>query len=642
MGVCMSTTDIFAASGSAEGRYRLLVEAINDYAIYMLDPTGVVANWNAGAQRFKGYLAHEIVGQNFARFYPEEDRKAGVPARNLEIAARVGRFEEEGWRVRKDGSRFWANVVIDRILDPDGTLVGFAKITRDLTERREQEQALQSSEQQFRVLVKGVKDYALYMLDPTGHVASWNSGAERIKGYAEEDIVGKHFSHFYSEEERAAGEPDRNLEIARKAGSVEREGWRIRKDGTRFWAHVIIDAIHNEAGELVGFAKVTRDITERRAAQEELERARDALSQSQKLEAIGQLTGGVAHDFNNLLMAILGSLEIVTKRQKHDPRISPFIENAVQAAQRGAALTQRMLAFARRQELAMGPVDVLESVRGMGDILQRALGPSVFITTRFPVSLPLVHTDKAQLETALLNLAVNARDAMATGGTIVIGAELRTAPHGGSGGIKPGNYVVLSVSDSGAGMDAETLARATEPFFTTKGVGKGTGLGLSMVHGLAEQSGGSFVLHSAKGEGTSAELWLRLASGEVVTPPTPVQAAPVAPAAKRILAVDDDILVLLNTVTMAEDLGHQVRDATSATEALKILEQEEFDLVITDYAMPRMTGGELAASIQERWPNVKIVIATGYAEMPEQIRGRFERLGKPFNSRDLQAAIDRS
>ena len=273
-----------------------------------------------------------------------------------------------------------------------------------------------------------------------------------------------------------------SIRHAAKAGT-EIEGWRLRKDSSSFFAHIVIEALYDDSGNLIGFAKVIRDITDRQQTQKQLDRAREALFQSQKIEAIGQLTGGVAHDFNNLLMAVLGSLEIVARRMKPDPHVSPFIENAVQAAQRGAALTQRMLAFARKQELQMEAVDVLDTVRGIGDILERAIGPAVYGTTRFPVSLPLVHTDRGQLESALLNLAVNARDAMPKGGPIVISAALKTMARNGEGRTA-GDYVVLSVSDNGEGMDETTLSRATEPFFTTKAVGKGTGLGLSMVHGL--------------------------------------------------------------------------------------------------------------------------------------------------------------
>ena len=637
----MESSDNFAASGTAEGRYRLLVESISDYAIYMLDPDGRVVNWNLGAERFKGYTADEIIGQNFAKFYSEEERASGAPARNLAKAATEGRFEEEGWRYRKDGSRFWASIVIDRIVDPEGKLVGFAKITRDLTERRAREEALRRSEEQFRLLVKGVTDYALYMLDPEGNVISWNAGAERIKGYAEAEIIGQNFSVFYMEDECENGEPQRNLEIARSRGSVEREGMRVRKDGTTFFANVVIDALYDNAGELVGFAKLTRDITQQRKTQQELEGAREALFQAQKMEAIGQLTGGIAHDFNNLLMAILGSLEIAQRRMNADPRISPFLDNAVKGAQRGAALTQRMLAFARRQELAMGPVDVLDTVRGMNDILERALGPSIFVTTSFPLTLPPVRTDRAQLESALLNLAVNARDAMPAGGPIAIAAQRRAAPQGGRQ--RSGDYVVLSVADIGEGMDEETLARATEPFFTTKGVGKGTGLGLSMVHGLAEQSGGTFLLKSEKGHGTTAELWLPLAPGTSEAAGNSTSAAVSGTTVpKRVLVVDDDFLVLLNTVTMLEDLGHQVIEASSGEEALAVLEREPVDLLVTDYAMPRMSGGELAMMARARNPTLKVLVATGYAEMPDEHRGRFERLGKPFSENDLGSAIERA
>jgi PAS domain S-box-containing protein len=268
---------------SDEGRYRLLVDSITDYAIYMLDPLGIITSWNPGARRFKGYLAEEILGRHFSVFYTDEDRAQDLPATALKTAAGEGRFQQEGWRVRKDGSHFWADVVIDPIWSPSGDLLGFAKVTRDLTERRAAEMALRSSEQQFRLLVQGVTDYAIYMLDPDGRVSNWNAGAERIKGYRPEEIIGEHFSRFYSEEDRRAGLPWHGLVVAAREGRYEREGWRIRKDGERFWAHVIIDAIRDESGAIAGFAKVTRDITERKLAETALEQAREALFQSQKM-----------------------------------------------------------------------------------------------------------------------------------------------------------------------------------------------------------------------------------------------------------------------------------------------------------------------------------------------------------------------
>ncbi len=371
-----------------DGRYRLLVDSITDYAIYMLDAEGRVASWNPGAERFKGYTAAEILGSHFSRFYTDEDRQAGVPEQALATARREGKYEKEGLRVRKGGSRFWAHVVIDSIRAPSGEVIGFAKITRDLTERRQTEETLRRSHEQFRVLVEGVTDYAIYLLDPEGRVSSWNTGARRIKNYLPEEIIGHHFSRFYTEEDKASGEPSRALDTAAREGKFEKEGWRIRKDGSRFWAHVVIDAIRNPAGELYGFAKITRDLTERRAGQRALELAQEALIQSQKMDAIGQLTGGVAHDFNNLLTVILGSLELVRRRVPDDPRITGLVDNAMQAAQRGASLTQRMLAFARRQDLKPEPLDVPGLVRGMTDLLRRSLGPSIDMETRFARPCP--------------------------------------------------------------------------------------------------------------------------------------------------------------------------------------------------------------------------------------------------------------
>ena len=317
----MDTNQPTGGTAIRDDRYRLLVEGIVDYAIYMLDPQGRVTSWNRGAQRFKGYTDAEIIGEHFSRFYTEEDRATGLPARALQIAASKGRFEQEGWRVRKDGSLMWAHVLIDPIRRDDGTLLGYAKVTRDLSERKAAREALHQSEQHFRLLVQGVQDYAIYMLDPQGKVTSWNRGAQRFKGYTDEEIIGEHFSRFYTEEDRATGLPARVLQTAASEGRFEAEGWRVRKDGTRFWAHVVIDPIRGEHGELVGFAKITRDITERRNAQQTLDDTRARFIQSQKMEAIGQLTGGVAHDFNNLLAVVLGNLQLSLKRLPADRKL---------------------------------------------------------------------------------------------------------------------------------------------------------------------------------------------------------------------------------------------------------------------------------------------------------------------------------
>ena len=627
-----------------DDRYRLLVAAITDYAIYMLDQGGTIISWNAGAARFKGYSAPEVLGSHFSRFYLPADRERGLPALALERAAKEGRFEGEGWRVRKDGTRFWAHVVIDPIRDANHKLIGFAKITRDLTERRQTEEQLRKTEQQFRLLVQGVTDYAIYMMDTDGKVSSWNAGAERIKGYLPDEIIGQHFSRFFPSDDRVAGVPARALEAARRDGRYESEGWRLRKDGTRFWANAVIDAIRDEEGELIGFAKITRDITEKREAQKALELAREELFQAQKMEAVGQLTGGVAHDFNNLLMAIQASLELLKKRASFTPEAQSLMDNALQATQRGSSLTQRLLAFSRRQELNFEPVDLWKLIRDMTDMLQRAIGPTIVIETHFPLSLPAVRTDPNQMANALLNLAINARDAMPAGGRLLIGAKVEQAARIQHPQLKGKSYLCLYVQDEGHGMDAETLENATTPFFTTKGVGKGTGLGLSMVQGLMAQSNGKLVLRSQKARGTTAELWLPVAEADTVQKaerrtvlPAPVKMEPMA-----VLAVDDDPLVLMNTVMMLEDMGHDVVEAVSGAKALAALGEKTFDLVVTDQAMPQMTGSQLADAIKERWPHIPIVLATGYSELPPGARTDLLRLSKPFSEHQLDEAIRRA
>jgi PAS domain S-box-containing protein len=626
-----------------EMRFRLLIDAVVDYAIYMIDPDGIITSWNSGAKRFKGYEEAEILGEHFSRFYTADDRAAGLPQRALDTAIREGRFEGEGWRVRKDGTNFWSHVVIDPIIDPNGQLLGFAKITRDLTDRKMAEETLRRSEQQFRMLVQGVTDYAIYMLSPEGRVSNWNQGAQRIKGYLPEEIIGQHFSVFYTPEDRAAGEPQRALAIATHEGRFENRSWRVRKDGTRFLAHVVVDAIRGETGTLLGFAKITRDVTEAHKAQQDLEKTREALFQAQKMQAIGQLSGGIAHDFNNLLTVILGNLEIVQKRIGDDPKLTRLLENATQGALRGVSLTQRMLAFARRQELKTEAVDIPQLVQGITGLLRSSLGPNIKIETRFPLELDRVLADTNQLELAILNLATNARDAMPDGGSVIIKAEHEVVLEQAQHALAAGHYVCLSLTDTGAGMDANTLASAKDPFFTTKGLGKGTGLGLSMVHGFIEQLGGRFVLKSEPGQGTTAELWLPVATHADIASPAPV-IEPVSSVPRlSVLVVDDDSLVLTSTVLLLEDLGHRVLSVTSGAQALSLFDQGEvIDLMITDMAMPHMSGAQLAHAVRLLKPDLPIILATGYAERLEGFAAQLPRLPKPFTQLNLLEVIAQS
>jgi PAS domain S-box-containing protein len=505
------------------------------------------------------------------------------------------------------------------------------KVRERTRELQEALTRLENSERSFALLVDSVTDYAIFMLDSDGCVVSWNSGAERIKGYAASEIIGRHFSCFYTEEDRAAGVPDRGLRTAAQEGRFEAEGWRVRKDGGRFVASVVIDAIRHE-GALIGFAKVTRDVTERRAAEVRLREA-------QKMEAVGRFTGGAAHDFNNLLMAVLGSLELLRKQLPDDRRMLGLLDNAMEGARRGATLTQRMLAFARRQELKPEPVDLRRLTRGMMELLERSVGSGVTIETRFPSRLRNAFTDPSQLETALLNLTLNARDAMGGQGVLSITAAEEQVDM--ANGLAPGAYIRLAVIDDGHGMDEATLARVTEPFFTTKGVGKGTGLGLSMVDGLAAQSGGRLAIRSRPGEGTTVELWLPAAAKDSVSA-APTASAPAVASARQlvILAVDDDDLVLMNTAAMLEDLGHRVVEASSGAEALAVLDADrDIELIISDQAMPGMTGAELAAKVRTLRPDAKLILATGYAERLGCLDFDIVRLAKPFTQVDLARAL---
>jgi len=382
---------------------------------------------------------------------------------------------------------------------------------------------------------------------------------------------------------------------------------------------------------------MARDITERRAAE-------GRLRQAQKMEAVGQFTGGAAHDFNNLLMAILGSLEILRKRLPNDQRLLALLDNAVLGAKRGSALTQRMLAFARRQELKHEAVDVACLVNNMMELMERSLGPAIDIETHFPIEAVHVRTDANQLETALLNLAINARDAMPNGGTVTIavGVEQLNGLHPTN--LPSGQFACLSVSDTGLGMDEATLARATEPFFTTKGIGKGTGLGLSMVEGLTGQSGGKLMARSTLGQGTTIELWLPIATdGMTRTSERDMGEASSTAAAKRqlrILAVDDDNLVLANVKAMLEDLGHNVIAVGSGTRALEAIDSmPDIDLLVTDQVMPMMTGLQLIEEMRARRPALPAILATGYAELPQGVCASIGRLAKPFTQRALAEAL---
>ncbi|MEN3293376.1 MAG: hypothetical protein V7642_2629 [Burkholderiales bacterium] len=591
-----------------EKRFQLLVAGVSDYAIYMLNPEGYVNSWNAGAQRFKGYLAHEIIGQHFSVFYTEEDRAAGIPARALQTALSEGKFEAEGWRVRQDGTRFWASVVIDPIRNDAGKLIGFAKVTRDITERKAAQEALRESEERFRLLVQGVTDYAIYMLSPTGIITNWNAGAQRIKGYTDDEVVGTHFSRFYTEEDRGNGLPSVALAAAAAEGRFEQENWRVRKDGTRFWAHVVIDAIYNEQGELLGFAKITRDVTEKKRAADALDRANAALFQSQKMEAIGQLTGGIAHDFNNLLAIISSSLDVLSTRL-HDARDIKMLESMQRAVTRGATLTQQLLSFARRQPLKVDKYNLNALIGGFEAVFRRAGNSSIAFEINLAPALKTVAIDAARFEAALLNLVVNARDAMPDGGKLAIATESVELGEREIGSLAAGSYVKVTVSDTGEGMPAEVAARAFEPFFTTKEIGKGTGLGLSQVYGFIAQSGGEVVLESEVGKGTTVSVYLPAIAGAADNSDADADTD-----TDTVLIVEDEPDVMEVAAELFRSIGYEVLTAGNGNDAIDILKRRrDIDYLFTDVMMPNgMSGIELARFTRKLCPGVKVILASGY------------------------------
>ena len=462
-----------------EDRFRLLVQGVLDYAIFMLDPAGHISSWNAGAERIKGYAPDEIIGQHFSVFYPPEDVAAGKPARELEVAIADGRLEDEGWRIRKDGSRFWANVVITALVDEQGVLQGFGKVTRDMTERRAAEEELRLSEERFRLLVQGVLDYAIFMLDPAGFISSWNAGAARIKGYSADEIIGQHFSVFYPPEDVAAGKPARELEVAIAQGRAEDEGWRIRKDGTRFWANVVITALLDEHGKLRGFGKLTRDMTERRGAERVLQERRRLvghLVDAQEVER-RRIAWDVHDESIQSMVAVGMRLQLLAGRvpgEHHDAVVA--LDDAV-----GTAITRLRSLVSRLRPPELDQQGLVEAVAGYLDEVSARWG----LTAQLHHELTVEPSPEAAItlyricQEALSNVHKHAHATR-------VDVRLSTVDKG----------MLLRVTDDGVG----TAAGATEP-------GHGH-FGLIEMRERAEAAHGWWSLSSVPGAGTTIECWL--------------------------------------------------------------------------------------------------------------------------------------
>jgi PAS domain S-box-containing protein len=639
---------------------RLFRDALDvlPVAVYTTDAAGRITFYNQAAVDLAGRrpeLGKDEWCVSWRLYWPD-----GTPMPHdqcpMAVTLREGRPVRgvEALLERPDGSRVPILPFPTPLRDASGALIGAVNMLLDASEQKraqaelrqvneslerralERTAALGESDRKFRLLVENVTDYAIYMLDTNGFVANWNAGAQRIKGYAAAEIVGQHYSRFYTEQDRKKRLPDHNLEIARRTGKYEAEGLRVRKDNSIFWAGVVIDAIYDDTGRLVGFAKITRDLSERRAVEEQLRHA-------QKMEAIGQLTGGLAHDFNNLLTPVMAHLDLIAERSASET-VRRQATAALRSVRRGARLTHRLLAFSRKQHLEPRATNVNELVTSMGEMLLRTLGGTVRVEFALAEDVWPVMIDPGQIEGAILNLAINARDAMADAGTLTIKtANLRCGPPTCPAQLKPGDYVVISVADTGTGMSDEVKARAFDPFFTTKDVGKGTGLGLSQVYGIAGQSGGTAEIDTALGRGTTVRMYLpragEAAQGKRLEARRPID-APVRSGA-RVLVVDDDADVREVIVESLCEFGYDVTAVSSGGAALDKLHSGSFEAVVMDFAMPGMNGGDLGPIIRSRWPELPVLLITGHAGTASLQRdaGWTAMLGKPFVAGELDTKL---
>ena len=593
--------------------FALLVGSVVDYAIYMLDTSGHIVSWNAGAERIKGYRVDEVLGQHFSLFYTAPERSAGVPDRNLAVAARDGRYGGEGWRVRKDGTQFWANVVIDPVFD-DGKLIGFAKVTRDFTERRNAELALRESERMARGIIDTALD-GFMQVDEAGLIMEWNARATAKLGWSREEVLGRELAEVLL----AAG--DRERRVAELPPIMRDNSWRggsstlevVTRDGRKLPVELSIGTLPLGGG--VRYNVFFRDLSDRLLVETQLR-------QAQKMEVVGQLTSGIAHDFNNLLQGVIGALELIELRANAGrvEDIGRFVSGALASANSAAALTHRLLAFSRRQPLDPRPLDANPLIQGMGELLHRTLGEN--ISLQFDLAPGLWHTlcDPNQLENALLNLAINATDAMPDGGRLTVRSrniDIDEVKAQRWQDVSPGQYICIGVCDTGTGMPADVLERAFDPFFTTKQPGQGTGLGLSMVYGFAHQSNGHCDIHSTQGAGTTVRIYLPRHEAALAAAPIPRASAPPTHARGRgeyVLVVEDEPIVRNIVVDVLRQLGYRALEAEDAETGLAILRgATAIDLLVSDIGLPGMDGRQLADAARALRPQLRVLLMSGYA-----------------------------
>jgi PAS domain S-box-containing protein len=644
---------------------HLLIDSVTDYAIFLLDPSGRITSWNAGAQRIKGYEADEIIGEHFSRFYLPEDVAAGKPEHELAVARQVCRIEDEGWRVRKDGSLFWANVVITALWDDEGLLRGYGKVTRDLTQRRASEVELRRAEQRFHQLVDAVADYSIFMLDPTGHVATWNPGARKTKGYEAAEIIGRHFSAFYTPEDRERGKPERVLETVRREGRFEEEGWRIRKDGTRFWANVVISMLRDEEGQAVGFAKVTRDLTARRAAEEtarELAREQSARLVAETVARKAEETNRVkdeflatvSHELRTPLNAIVGWSSILRQRQL-DPAVSRAIEIIERNAHAQVKIIEDILDVSRiitgKLRIDPRPTDLISITNQALDVVRHsASAKQINLDFRQATEACSFVGDPERIQQVVWNLLSNAIKFTGSGGAVHIDVQ------------RTDTSATLSVTDTGLGIDPDFLPYLFERFkqgdsSTTRRFG-GLGLGLAIVRHIAELHGGSVSASSAgRGHGSTISVTLPLRAAPPESEVNAVSAAPLSPLERgsldamlsrvRVLLVEDDPDARELVGAILVEAGAVVKSVSSAAAAIEALPGFRPQLLVSDIAMPDEDGYSLIRRIRAldaahggAIPSLALTAYTRTEDRTKALAAGFTtHIGKPVNPRDLIAAL---
>jgi PAS domain S-box-containing protein len=613
--------------------YQRMIEQSRDYALFMLDPSGRIMSWNLGAERLKGYAPEEIIGRHFSVFYTRDAVDSGWPAHELKVAEMEGRFEDEGWRVRKDGSRFWANVLITALRDEDGKLLGFSKITRDLTDRRLHEEALRQSEERFRLLIDAVQDYAIFMLDPEGIVASWNLGAERIKGYSREEIIGRHFSHFFTDEDRAAGKPWEELATARRTGRAEVEGWRVKKNGDRFWARVVLTAVNDDDGHLRGFAKVTQDLSERRHVQD-LEKA---------AKNVNEFIAMLAHELRNPLAPIRSAVMVMAKAPYDTATLEAMRQTIDRQSAQLARIVDDMIDIARITKGSLiiehEPVDLTEVVRRALETAAPAIEAARHaLEVHLPQQPLVVHGDRYRLTQLLSNLLNNAARYTPSGGRIWLRA------------VSQDGHAVLSVTDTGRGIEPQVMDRIFDMFVQGRTplerVGGGLGIGLALARRIAELHGGTLQGRS-DGENKGAEFVLRLPLSPSV--PATEAAQPQADRAgvpRRILVVDDNVDAALTLDLLLRSLGHESRVAHDGARALEIAREFRPEVILLDIGMPGMDGYEVARRLRgmNHGLTFRIVAVTGWGQEADRARAKeagFDvHLVKPVDVAVLAKVLD--